>query len=248
VSSDRPEVDANSEDYRILDYDPLNRIATLEIQTPGGVVVGSLLGEGLDEAQVVRELDLTATAQGLRMQVWTGAGKYGLGDTQAYTAYHRYADSKIWGSWRYRVSRMDGTKVDARPVLASNGLPDLAGVEISPGIAGYGVELPNGLEILVEFIEGNRTLPRVIAFAGQDQDNWTPTESIIDADEIKLGKDAANEVALHNLVESELASLKSAISGAAVVANDGGAALQTNIIGALSSWPGSTAASKVKAE
>jgi len=248
VSSERPEIEADPEDYRVLDYDPLNRLATLEIQTPGGVVVGSLLDEGLDEDQPVRELVLTASAQGLRMQVWTGAGKYGLADSQAYTAYHRYADSKLFGSWRYRVNQMNGERVDARPVLSSSGLPDLVGVEISPGIAGYGVDLPSGLEILVEFIEGNRTLPRVVAFSGRDQANWTPTESVIDADGIKLGKDAANEVALHNLVEDELTALKSAISGASVAANDGGAKFKSDILAALASWPGSTAADKVKAE
>lgn len=57
-----------------------------------------------------------------------------------------------------------------------------------------------------------------------------------------------NAVALANLVASELSALKSAISGAAVVAGDGGAAFKANILTALASWPGAVAASKVKAE
>jgi phage gp45-like len=45
---------------------------------------------------------------------------------------------------------------------------------------------------------------------------------------------------------SDLATLKSAISGAAVVAGDGGAAFKANILAALSTWP--VGATKVKAE
>jgi hypothetical protein len=54
-------------------------------------------------------------------------------------------------------------------------------------------------------------------------------------------------VALASSVTTQLAALKSAISGAAVVPNDGGAAFKTNLIAALSSWPGDVAATKTKA-
>lgn len=59
---------------------------------------------------------------------------------------------------------------------------------------------------------------------------------------------AAKAVAIAEKVEAQLSTLKSAISGAAVVASDGGAAFKANILGALSSWPASTAATKLKAE
>jgi hypothetical protein len=248
VAAQRPEAEAIIDDYRVLDYDPLERVATLEIQDPRGVIVGSLLDEGFDEAQVVRELDLHASARGLRMQVWTGAGRYGLADSQAYAVHRRYAEKDLWGSWRYRVTRMTGDRIDARPVLSAHGLPELVAVELSPGVPGCDVAAPEGLEVLVEFIEGSRALPRVVAFAGHDQDVWTPARLTLDADGIELGAGATDEVALHNLVEDEMTALKNAISGAAVVAGDGGAAFKANILAALTTWPGSTAAAKVKAE
>ena len=248
VAAARPEVEASTDDYRVLDYDPLERVATLEIQDPRGVIVGSLLEEGLDEPQVVRELDLKASAQGLRMQVWTGAGRYGDADSQAYAMHHRYAEEHLWGSWRYRVQRMSGDKIDAQPVKSAHGLPDLVGVELAPGLPGCDVEVPDGLEVLVEFVEGDRALPRVVAFAGHDQSTWTPTRLTLDGDAIELGVAATKEVALHNLVEDELEALKTAIDGAAVLAGDGGATFKSNIMSALAAWPGSTAASKVKAE
>lgn len=250
VASERPQVEATTDDYRVLDYDPMDRLATLEIQDPRGIVVGSLLedDEMLDEPQTVRELDLTATARGLRLQVWTGAGRYGFADSRAYAVHRRYADEHLWGSWRYRVTRMSDDKIDARPVLSSNGLPELVAVEISPGVPGADVNVQAGIEVLVEFVEGNRALPRIVAFAGHDQAAWTPTRLTLDADDIELGDGATHEVALHNLVESELNDLKAAISGAAVVSGDGGEDFKSNVLGALASWPSSTAASKVKAE
>lgn len=67
-------------------------------------------------------------------------------------------------------------------------------------------------------------------------------------DELRLGSDGATQyVALASLVAAQLTALKSAISGAAVVAGDGGAAFKTNLIAALSSWPATVAATKVKA-
>ena len=182
------------------------------------------------------------------MQVWTGDGIYGRVDSQAYTLHKRYADRYLWGSWRYRVDRMNGYKIDARPVLTSNGLPELVGVELSPGIAGFDADLPAGLEVLIEFAEGNRSLPRVVSFAGHDQSKWAPTQTVIDGDEIKLGDKATDLVALENLVDTELTALKTAISNATIVANDGGESFQTTLLTGLSSWPGSVAASKVKAE
>jgi len=248
VAAERPEVEATTDTHRVLDYDPLERVATLEIQDPRGVVVGSRLEEGLDEAQVVRELDLRASPAGLRMQVWTGAGRYGLADSQAYAVHRRYSERHLWGSWRYRVTRTTADGIDARPVLSAHGLPELVGVELSPGVPGCDLNLQAGLEVLVEFIEGDRALPRVVAFAGHDQAAWTPLRLTLDADVVELGDGAAHEVALHNLVEDELDALKSAVSGAGVTAGDGGAAFKANILSALASWPGSTGASKVRAE
>jgi hypothetical protein len=90
---------------------------------------------------------------------------------------------------------MSGDKIDARPVRSDHGLPDLVGVELSPGIPGCDVEVQDGLEILVEFVEGDRALPRVVAFAGHDQGIWTPTRVTIDATELKLGSGATKGVA-----------------------------------------------------
>lgn len=70
----------------------------------------------------------------------------------------------------------------------------------------------------------------------------------IDGTTVYLGDgSAANFVALANLVTAQLSALKSAISGAGVLAGDGGATFKAAIIAALGGWPASVAATKVKA-
>lgn len=59
---------------------------------------------------------------------------------------------------------------------------------------------------------------------------------------------AAKALAVAEKVEALLTTLKNAISSAATVPNDGGAAFKAAIVGALGSWPSSTAATKVKSE
>lgn len=55
-------------------------------------------------------------------------------------------------------------------------------------------------------------------------------------------------VAMAAKVTTQLAALKSAISGAGVTAGDGGAAFKTAILAALSTWPGAIASTDLKAD
>jgi hypothetical protein len=74
------------------------------------------------------------------------------------------------------------------------------------------------------------------------------TAMVLNAAEIDLGGVAPPSfVALATAVTNALQTLKDAISNAVPVPNDGGAALQASIVTALSAWPPSVAATKVKA-
>lgn len=70
----------------------------------------------------------------------------------------------------------------------------------------------------------------------------------IDADgTVHLAGVGGELVAMAALVTAQLNALKSAIAGAAVVPMDGGAAFKAALLGALSSWPASVAATKTRA-
>lgn len=75
------------------------------------------------------------------------------------------------------------------------------------------------------------------------------TEAVLGGGVYRVGSATdAQFVALSNKVEDALSELKDAIANATPVAQDGGAALQTAIVSALSDWPPPLAASKLKSE
>jgi hypothetical protein len=78
-----------------------------------------------------------------------------------------------------------------------------------------------------------------------------PGAALWDADaavaELKLGGPTAVPVALEPLVAAQLNVLKAAIAAAPTVAGDGGSAFKAALVSALSTWPLTMAATKVKA-
>lgn len=104
---------------------------------------------------------------------------------------------------------------------------------------GGAIFLP-GLETVARVLTGVATGHMVLGQEGGPQIH-------VDGSTVQLGAAGGNFVALSNLVTTQLNTLKSAISGAAVVAGDGGASFKAAIIAALSAWPGSVAATKAKA-
>jgi phage baseplate assembly protein V len=65
---------------------------------------------------------------------------------------------------------------------------------------------------------------------------------------VDLGTEPTDYVALKALVEGQLTDLKTAISNAVVVAQDGGASFKSTLVTALAAWPGNTGATEVKAK
>jgi len=94
-------------------------------------------------------------------------------------------------------------------------------------------------------VPGCRPKPDVIGSVGAGmtlgQDGGT---LITIGEDIQLAGTTA--LALSTKVATELNALKDAISNAATVPNDGGAAFKAAIVAALSAWPGDLAAEKVK--
>lgn len=125
-----------------------------------------------------------------------------------------------------------------------------------------------GAEAVVLFVGGHRDHPLIVAV---DDRRYRPTgledgdvclygkgservllkdgRIVVTSADVRLGSDsAADYVALASLVSTELGKLKTAITNAAVTAGDGGAVFKTNLLAALTNWPASVAAGKVKAE
>lgn len=180
---ERPTSDASPDDYEVLEHEPAEHVITLAVDDLTTVGIGSVLSERLDAPQTVRELEIEYSAESFRVKAWTGGedGGHGRIDRALRSIVARYTDSRLFGSWRYRVIRMASDRVELQAVRRGAGLPDVLPVSMWPGVAGAHAELTPGAEVLVEFIEGDRTMPIITHFAGKDGAGFVPVRLTLGA-------------------------------------------------------------------
>jgi hypothetical protein len=172
----RPAAAVDAALYEVLAYDPKERIATLAVDDPRAVQIGSILSARLDAPQTVRELEIRVTADELRLMAWCGGGEALPGRLAGLVRniVERVTDGRLWGRYRYRVIRMAGKRVELQAVHRAEGLPDILPASVWPGVAGVHAELAPSAEVLVEFLDGRRSAPIVTGFAGADGAGFVP--------------------------------------------------------------------------
>ncbi len=209
-----------------------------------------LPGVNLDGVGQLAGVDHHIEPSQIRSEVWTAAQLDPI-DKLAQAVSERlglaYAGAPAidrLALYRARVdaAASDGSTVDVTP--ESQRLSPMAKVKVRHGAAVAAVK-PDA-EVLIGWEAGD--VGRVYARLDCEEGAGF-SKAVLAADSVYLGAESGSQfVALANLVGNQLTALKAAISGAAVVANDGGAALKTNILSALTSWPSSTAAAQTKAK
>src|SRR4051812_21262365 len=85
--------------------------------------------------------------------------------------------------YRYRVVKMNpgDDRVQLQAVRKLAGLPDILPVSILPGMAGLSAVLQLGAVVLVEFIEGDPSLPIVSHFEAKGGAGFLPVSLALDA-------------------------------------------------------------------
>jgi hypothetical protein len=173
----RPASAIPASSYEVLAHDPRTRLVTLAADEPGAVRIGSILSERLDAPQTVRDLELHLSGGEFRVTAWCGGSGQEPGRLAGLLQQiaRRATDADLFGKYRYRVVSMavDG-RVELQAVSKTAGLPDVKPISMWPGVAGAHAELTPGAEVLVEFVEGSRTMPIVTHFAGQDGAGFVP--------------------------------------------------------------------------
>lgn len=234
--------------YQLLAFDPVNGLAVLAVDDLASIVVGSQLAaeERMPVAQTVRELRIEVTPEAATVIAWCGSldndrGRLGRA---LEAVVRRVIGERIYGSIRYRVMAIRGDRVELQSIAP--GYPDIGPVPYAPGVAGAHSTLQVGAEVLVEFIEGDRTLPRVTHFAGKDGVGWTPVDTVLDAQTlIKLGQNATEFVALAASTKARLDTLQVAHDTHNHPTAPNGPVSPPNV---LAGTLGPIAATKVKAE
>lgn len=168
---------------RALDWAP--DADRCELTSDAIVVPGWTLSDTRFATRTVRHVETTFDASGSKITAWCsaaapegsalGAALGGLVREIAGTTYCR--------AYRYRVFGMSGQRVELQIVKRASGAPDVLPVSLFPGIPGAHADLAPGTEVIVEFLEGNPSLPVVVAFVGKDGEAWKPKTLELDATE-----------------------------------------------------------------
>jgi len=167
--------------YEVQEYDLELRRLTLAVDVADAIKVGATLSERLTAPAVVCELEIHVTPDALRVEAYVapaGAADGALASAWR-AAVERVTDRRLYGKYRYRVVSMSVDRVEVQAVRKGAGLPDLLPVSMWPGVAGCHATLAPGAEVLVEFIEGDRSLPIVTHFAGKDGTGFAPIALVI---------------------------------------------------------------------
>lgn len=162
--------------YHITSFDARARTVTLGTVDPGAVQIGAILTEHLDSPGVIREMILTADSEGLRIKAWLGlSDSMGKLATIFRELARRATEDRLTGLYRYRIVRVAVDKrLDLQVVRKQTGLPDLTTASTMPGVPGAYVDPTPGSEVLVAFIDGDKTQPIVTHYSGSDRAGFVP--------------------------------------------------------------------------
>ena len=249
-------------DYELLGSDPSTGLATMAIDDLTKVELGASISDGLPGTMVVRELVVRVHEESSRVTAWLGETEPNSGRLAELfrDLVSRATDRQLFGKYRYRVYRMSGDRVELQAVSQSAGLPDIIPVAMGPGVAGAHAALTPGSIVLVEFIEGDRSLPLITAFASRGEGGHAPQELDLSvATTLRLGgAGAADAVALAPAVDSQFDDINAALDAFAAATPplsppDSGAAIHSAFTavwgkGVPPKAPSSVGAQKVRAE
>lgn len=152
---------------RVLDYEPMQQRATLTVESLNNLPIGATLSDSRwTGALTVASLEVTIDDSGLRVSAWLGNAADNLLETMR-RLIGRLMPPQLVGTYKYRVVRMNVDRVDLQIVNKAAGLPDLATVDMWPGISGAHAELTPGTLVAVTFLDGSRADPIITSFVGR---------------------------------------------------------------------------------
>ena len=196
VVGERTTSEAPLDAYEVLEFSPAESLVTLGVDDLTKIGIGSVFSNGLDAPLTAFEIEVVISSERARVKVWGGGTATGRGRLTAtlVSIFEAVLRRRLFGKYRYRVVQMSADRVELQAVALAEGLPDVIPVAMKPGVSGAHAELTPGSVVLVEFTEGNRTLPLITAFAGKGEEGDAPEEldfSVMTT--LRLGSDAATE-------------------------------------------------------
>jgi hypothetical protein len=157
----------------VLAYDPSEQTVEVALDDLQELRVGSVLSERLPAPVSVMSYRLTISSEGIR------ATCQALQDMPALlrSIIKHEIDRSVAPLRKYRVVGMTGDgRVDLQIVKGATGFPDLGKVSMWPGVSGAHAELAKGCEVIVGFVDADRSQPVILGFAGKGGAGHAPVK------------------------------------------------------------------------
>lgn len=167
----------------ISNYDPRSHVVVAKLSSLADVAIGMTLSDPRFPSDlVVRELLITAAPDGLEARLWCGpaANPTSRLGSAFRNAVRQVTDGTLNCKYRYRVvSQNSDGRLNLQAVRRGSH-PDAILVPVRMGVPGISADHTPGTEVLVEFIEGDPSLPIVTAYPDQRSSEFT-------ADKLTIG-------------------------------------------------------------
>ncbi len=168
-----PVLDLNK--VTVLNYQPgtqwLDLVAPEITDVPvGGTVVVD------DQDLVISSLTVDIDEKGVNIRAWVSENVQPADRMSLLIgAIAGKSKTELFGLYQYRVVGMAANRVNIQPVDDSSGLPSVSAVSMwsAPGIS---AELTPGSECAIQFLNGDRTKPVIMAFAPPDSPTHEPVK------------------------------------------------------------------------
>jgi hypothetical protein len=191
--------------YEVLAYDPSEQTVQLALDDIEQLRVGSVLTERLPAPLSVLSYRITVSSEGIR------ATCQALQDMPALlrSIIQHEIERSVSPLRKYRVVGMTGDgRVDLQIAQKATGFPDLGKVSMWPGVAGAHAELTKGTEVIVGFIDGDRSQPIIVGFVGKGGAGHGPVKLTFSSPvDIKGALTADGEITAKNALASTKVTL-----------------------------------------
>jgi hypothetical protein len=173
------EIDPGAQ-WDLLDYHPNSRVANIATETPGAIAIGATIRSArLAAPLTVRALDIDL-GEVLRVRAWVDeAGALGPDDGRLARAARATVRTMLpelpyLRLCRYRVVELVSGRASLQAVNSKLGMPDQTFVRLAPGVSGWTQVLTPGTVVVVAFLEGDPSLPMIVAYSPPGEPGFQP--------------------------------------------------------------------------
>lgn len=162
-------------------HHPARGTLSLHLDEIASVFVGGQVrAENLPEPVTITEYEITLRSGKFTCIAQTNSGSSSRSRAaELLLRIAKRANYGLFGKYRYRVVSRQGSKLNLQVVRKRSGVPDVLRVAQWPGIGGAETSPAAGSIVLVEFVEGLRSLPVVTGFAPPEGPGHVPDELVL---------------------------------------------------------------------